>query len=96
LVIDHATGIQSQKATGYNQYSGSCTTNANKIRIQFHDGELFRKKDENSIFREAVGKNSGLISYILQKAPYMDTNILTQFNKNSNAKNILWEHRHKN
>jgi len=91
LVIEPATGVQSQIVTGYNQYSGSYTTNANEIRIQFHDGKLFRKKDKNSILWEAVGKKDGFTPYILKKAPHMVTNILTQLNKNSDAKNVLWE-----
>jgi hypothetical protein len=91
LVIDPATGVQSQIVTGYNQHFGSYTTNANEIRIQFHNGELFRKKDKNSILWEAVGKKGGFSPYILKKAPYMVTNILTQLNKNSDAKNVLWK-----
>ena len=91
LAIDPATGLQSQIVTGYNQHSSSYVTNANEIRIQFHDGELFRKKDKNSILWEAVGKRDGFSPYILKKAPYMVTNILTQLNKNSDAKNVLWE-----
>ena len=91
LVIDPATGMQSQIVAGYNQYFDSYITNANEIRIQFHDGELFRKKDKNSILWEAVGKKNGFSPYILRKAPYMVTNILTQLNKNSDAKNVLWE-----
>ena len=91
LVIDHPTRVQSQIVTGYNQHSGFYTTNANEIRIQFHDGKLFRKKDKNSILWEAVGKKDGFTPYILKKAPHMVTNILTQLNKNSDAKNVLWE-----
>ena len=91
LVIDPATGVQSQIVTGYNQHFGSYITTANEIRIKFHNGELFRKKDKNSILWEAVGKKDGFSPYILKKAPYMVTNILTQLNKNSDAKNVLWK-----
>ena len=91
LIIDPATGMQSQIVTGYNQHSGFYTTNANEIRIQFHDGKLFRKKDKNSILWEAVGKKDGFSPYILKKAPCMVTKILTQLNQNSNAKNVLWK-----
>ena len=91
LAIDSTTGLQSQIVTGYNQHSGSYVSNANEIRIQFHNGELFRKKDKNSILWEAVGKRDGFSPYILKKAPYMVTNILTQLNKNSDAKNVLWK-----
>ena len=37
------------------------------------------------------GKKDGFSPYILKKAPYMVTNILTQLNKNSDAKNVLWK-----
>jgi len=91
LVINPVTGVQSQIVTGYNQRFGSYTTNTNEIRLQFHNGELFRKEDKNSILWEAVGKKGGFSPYILKKAPYMVTNILTQLNKNSNAKNVPWK-----
>ncbi len=76
-VTDPYSGLTVAKVQG----SSVDTEFRREIRIQFHDGSLFRMKSQDSILWEAVGKSSGSSSDIIRVAPGIIEGILDNLNK---------------
>jgi len=88
-VYNPITKTTSSQITGYRSESYSTDYHLREIRIQFHDGNLYREQRENSIIWTGVGKSKGKTSDIIAVAPEIVESILDYLNQEVDSKRVI-------